>query len=91
MLEQIKFVMDSQEVNWQTVLSFLSTAVVCVPQFSDLVQGNHLTEKIDYFLLELNLSKPDKVGCGKFSCVEEIQLSYTLCSQHKQYVPLYKL
>lgn len=86
MLEQIKFVMDSQEVNWQTVLSFLSTAVVCVPQFSDLVQGNHLTEKIDYFLLELNLSKPDKVG---FSCVEEIQLSYTLCSQHKQCVPLY--
>lgn len=91
MLEQIKFVMDSQEVNWQTVLSFLSTAVVCVPQFSDLVQGNHLTEKIDYFLLELNLSKPDKVGFGKFSHVEEIQLSYTLCSQHKQYVPLYKL
>lgn len=88
MLEQIKFVMDSQEVNWQTVLSFLSTAVVCVPQFSDLVQGNHLTEKIDYFLLELNLSKPDKVG---FSRVEEIQLSYTLCSQHKQYVALYKL
>lgn len=86
MLEQIKFVMDSQEVNWQTVLSFLSTAVVCVPQFSDLVQGNHLTEKIDYFLLELNLSKPDKVG---FSGVEEIQLSYTLCTQHKQYVPLY--
>lgn len=86
MLEQIKFVMDSQEVNWQTVLSFLSTAVVCVPQFSDLVQGNHLTEKIDYFLLELNLSKPDKVG---FSSVEEIQLSYTLCSQHKQCVPLY--
>lgn len=37
-LEQIKVVMDSQEVNWQTVLSFLSTAVVCVPQFSDLVQ-----------------------------------------------------
>lgn len=86
MLEQIKFVMDSQEVNWQTVLSFLSTAVVCVPQFSDLVQGNHLTEKIDYFLLELNLSKPDKVG---FSGVEEIQLSYTLYTQHKQYVPLY--
>lgn len=86
MLEQLKFVMDSQEVNWQTVLSFLSTAVVCVPQFSDLVQGNHLTEKIDYFLLELNLSKPDKVG---FSRVEEIQLSYTLCSQHKQCVPLY--
>lgn len=86
MLEQIKFVMDSQEVNWQTVLSFLSTAVVCVPQFSDLVQGNHLTEKIDYFLLELNLSKPDKVG---FSRVEEIQLSYTLYTQHKQYVPLY--
>lgn len=86
MLEQIKFVMDSQEVNWQTVLSFLSTAVVCVPQFSDFVQGNHLTEKIDYFLLELNLSKPDKVG---FSRVEEIQLSYTLCSQHKQCVPLY--
>lgn len=86
MLEQLKFVMDSQEVNWQTVLSFLSTAVVCVPQFSDLVQGNHLTEKIDYFLLELNLSKPEKVG---FSRVEEIQLSYTLCSQHKQCVPLY--
>lgn len=67
MLEQIKVVMDSQEVNWQTVLSFLSTAVVCVPQFSDLIQGNHWREKIVYFLPELNLSKPAKVGSGKFS------------------------
>ncbi|XP_056011772.1 Fanconi anemia group A protein-like isoform X2 [Ostrea edulis] len=37
-LEQMKIVMETQEVNWQTVLSFFSTAVVCMPQLSQLIQ-----------------------------------------------------
>lgn len=53
-LEQLKFVMDSQEVNWQTVLSFLSTAVVCVPQFSDLVQ-DYIVSLLNEGLVSCNL------------------------------------
>ncbi|XP_078335092.1 Fanconi anemia group A protein homolog isoform X2 [Crassostrea virginica] len=37
-LEQLKVVMETQEVNWQTVLSFLSTTVVCMPRFSELIR-----------------------------------------------------
>ncbi|XP_062568072.1 Fanconi anemia group A protein-like [Saccostrea cucullata] len=37
-LEQMKVVMETQEVNWHAVLSFLSTAVVCMPGLSSLVQ-----------------------------------------------------
>lgn len=40
-LEQLKVVMETQEVNWQTVLSFLSTTVVCMPRFSELIRGTH--------------------------------------------------
>ncbi|XP_061197136.1 Fanconi anemia group A protein homolog [Saccostrea echinata] len=37
-LEQMKVVMETQEVNWHVVLSFLSTAVVCMPFLSNLIQ-----------------------------------------------------
>ena len=44
-LEKLQRILDQQEVNWQLLLTFVSTMIVCLPEAQKTFLGN-LTVKI---------------------------------------------